>query len=112
MHDTVEDTSITLNDIERIFGEKVKSIIDGLTKISGEFDFKSSSQAENFKKMFLTIPDDVRVILIKLATTPHMQLAVFTNLEEGYYNYTAFDGAQSWTGMVTILEGCVSIELN
>ena len=50
MHDTVEDTSITLNDIERIFGEKVKSIIDGLTKISGEFDFKSSSQAENFKK--------------------------------------------------------------
>ena len=39
-------------------------------------------------------------------------LAVFTNLEEGVYNYTAFDGAQSWTGMVTILEGCVSIELN
>tara|TARA_X000000950_G_scaffold47750_2_gene55340 strand:+ start:197 stop:2389 length:2193 start_codon:yes stop_codon:yes gene_type:complete len=71
MHDTVEDTSITLNDIERIFGEKVKSIIDGLTKISGEFDFKSSSQAENFKKMFLTIPDDVRVILIKLADRLH-----------------------------------------
>ena len=71
LHDTVEDTSITLNDIDKIFGHKVKSIIDGLTKISGEFDFKSSSQAENFKKMFLTIPDDVRVILIKLADRLH-----------------------------------------
>ena len=71
MHDTVEDTSITLSDIEKIFGHKVKSIIDGLTKISGEFDFTSSSQAENFKKMFLTIPDDVRVILIKLADRLH-----------------------------------------
>ena len=71
MHDTVEDTSITLQDIEKIFGHKVKSIIDGLTKISGEFDFSSSSQAENFKKMFFTIPDDVRVILIKLADRLH-----------------------------------------
>lgn len=71
LHDTVEDTSITLNDIEKMFGSKIKSIIDGLTKISGEFDFKSSSQAENFKKMFLTIPDDVRVILIKLADRLH-----------------------------------------
>jgi len=71
MHDTVEDTTITLSDIEKIFGHKVKSIIDGLTKISGEFDFTSSSQAENFKKMFLTIPDDVRVILIKLADRLH-----------------------------------------
>ena len=71
MHDTVEDTTITLSDIEKIFGHKVKSIIDGLTKISGEYDFTSSSQAENFKKMFLTIPDDVRVILIKLADRLH-----------------------------------------
>ena len=71
LHDTVEDTSITLSDIDKIFGQKVKSIIDGLTKISGEFDFTSSSQAENFKKMFLTIPDDVRVILIKLADRLH-----------------------------------------
>jgi len=71
MHDTVEDTTITLSDIEKIFGHKVKSIIDGLTKISGQFDFSSSSQAENFKKMFLTIPDDVRVILIKLADRLH-----------------------------------------
>jgi GTP pyrophosphokinase len=71
LHDTVEDTSITLDDIEKMFGGKIKSIIDGLTKISGEFDFTSSSQAENFKKMFLTIPDDVRVILIKLADRLH-----------------------------------------
>ena len=71
LHDTVEDTNITLNDIESNFGNKVKNIIDGLTKISGEFDFTSSTQAENFKKMFLTIPDDVRVILIKLADRLH-----------------------------------------
>ena len=71
LHDTVEDTSITLNDIESNFGNKVRNIIDGLTKISGEFDFTSSTQAENFKKMFLTIPDDVRVILIKLADRLH-----------------------------------------
>jgi GTP pyrophosphokinase len=71
LHDTVEDTNITLKDIENNFGNKVKNIIDGLTKISGEFDFTSSTQAENFKKMFLTIPDDVRVILIKLADRLH-----------------------------------------
>ena len=71
LHDTVEDTNITLKDIENSFGIKVRNIIDGLTKISGEFDFTSSSQAENFKKMFLTIPDDVRVILIKLADRLH-----------------------------------------
>ena len=71
LHDTVEDTNITLNDIESNFGKKVRNIIDGLTKISGEFDFTSSTQAENFKKMFLTIPDDVRVILIKLADRLH-----------------------------------------
>ena len=71
LHDTVEDTNITLKDIENNFGIKVRNIIDGLTKISGEFDFTSSSQAENFKKMFLTIPDDVRVILIKLADRLH-----------------------------------------
>ena len=71
LHDTVEDTNITLKDIENNFGNKVRNIIDGLTKISGEFDFTSSSQAENFKKMFLTIPDDVRVILIKLADRLH-----------------------------------------
>lgn len=71
LHDTVEDTDITLGDIERIFGKKVKRIIDGLTKISGAFDFTTSDQAENFRKMILTLPDDVRVIFIKLADRLH-----------------------------------------
>ncbi|MDB4089193.1 RelA/SpoT family protein [Flavobacteriales bacterium] len=71
LHDTVEDTDVTLEDIERIFGRKVKRIIDGLTKISGAFDFKTSDQAENFRKMILTLPDDVRVIFIKLADRLH-----------------------------------------
>jgi GTP diphosphokinase / guanosine-3',5'-bis(diphosphate) 3'-diphosphatase len=67
LHDTVEDTDITLEYVERNFGKKVASIIDGLTKISGVFDHTSSLQAENFRKMLLTLSDDVRVILIKLA---------------------------------------------
>lgn len=67
LHDVVEDTDMTLDDIERMFGKKVASIIDGLTKISGVFDQTSSIQAENFRKMLLTLSDDVRVILIKLA---------------------------------------------
>ena len=71
LHDTVEDTSITLEDINKLFGNKVQKIINGLTKMSGTFDFTSSSQAENFRKMFLTIPEDVRVILIKLADRLH-----------------------------------------
>jgi guanosine-3',5'-bis(diphosphate) 3'-pyrophosphohydrolase len=71
LHDTVEDTDITLEDIEVLFGEKEKKIIDGLTKISGVFDNTSSLQAENFRKMLLTLSDDVRVILIKLADRLH-----------------------------------------
>jgi len=71
LHDTVEDTEITLEDIEHQFGKKVKDIIDGLTKISDVFDHTSSIQAENFKKMLLTLSDDVRVILIKLADRLH-----------------------------------------
>ena len=66
LHDVVEDTDITLDEIEREFGKKVTKIIDGLTKISGVFDYNSSLQAENFRKMLLTLADDVRVILIKL----------------------------------------------
>ncbi len=68
LHDVVEDTDITLEDIEIVFGKKVAKIIDGLTKISGVFDYNSSLQAENFRKMLLTLADDVRVILIKLLT--------------------------------------------
>jgi GTP pyrophosphokinase len=67
LHDVVEDTDWELEDIEREFGPKVAQIIDGLTKISGVFDYGSSQQAENFRKMLLTLSDDVRVILIKLA---------------------------------------------
>ena len=71
LHDVVEDTDYTIDDIKYQFGEKVASIIDGLTKISGVFDNKSSLQAENFRKMLLTLSDDVRVILIKLADRLH-----------------------------------------
>ncbi|MBT8195026.1 MAG: bifunctional (p)ppGpp synthetase/guanosine-3',5'-bis(diphosphate) 3'-pyrophosphohydrolase [Bacteroidia bacterium] len=71
LHDTVEDTEITLEQIEDEFGPKVSQIIDGLTKISGVFDQSSSLQAENFRKMLLTLSDDVRVILLKLADRLH-----------------------------------------
>ncbi|MDB5029577.1 RelA/SpoT family protein, partial [Mucilaginibacter sp.] len=71
LHDVVEDTDVTLDDIEQEFGKKVAKIIDGLTKISGVFDTNSSLQAENFRKMLLTLADDVRVILIKLADRLH-----------------------------------------
>jgi GTP pyrophosphokinase len=71
LHDTVEDTEITLEDIDHLFGPKVRDIIDGLTKISDVFDHTASIQAENFKKMLLTLSDDVRVILIKLADRLH-----------------------------------------
>ncbi len=71
LHDVVEDTDLTLEDIKRLFGTKEAKIIDGLTKISGVFDQGSSLQAENFRKMLLTLSDDVRVILIKLADRLH-----------------------------------------
>jgi guanosine-3',5'-bis(diphosphate) 3'-pyrophosphohydrolase len=72
LHDTVEDTHISLADINHKFGEKVAKIIDGLTKISNVFDTETNSpQAENFRKMLLTLSDDVRVILIKLADRLH-----------------------------------------
>ncbi|MFO7933924.1 MAG: RelA/SpoT family protein [Bacteroidales bacterium] len=72
LHDTVEDTDLTIEDIENAFGKKIASIIDGLTKISGVFDKESNSlQAENFRKMLLTLSDDVRVIFIKLADRLH-----------------------------------------
>lgn len=67
LHDTVEDTDITLQDIEREFGSEIARIVDGLTKISNVIDATASQQAENFKKILLTLTDDPRVILIKLA---------------------------------------------
>ena len=71
LHDVVEDTDITLNYLEKEFGKPVSKICDGLTKISGFFSPEISKQAENFKKMILTISDDLRVILIKLADRLH-----------------------------------------
>jgi len=72
LHDVVEDTDYTVNDIKVLFGEKVARIVDGLTKLTGIFDKSSGSiQAENYKKMLLTLADDVRVILIKLADRLH-----------------------------------------
>jgi GTP diphosphokinase / guanosine-3',5'-bis(diphosphate) 3'-diphosphatase len=71
MHDVVEDTDMELSDIERIFGKKITKIIDGLTKIRGVFEYGSSQQAENFRKMLFTLSEDVRVILIKLADRLH-----------------------------------------
>ncbi len=71
LHDVVEDTHWELEEIEKEFGPKVAPIIDGLTKIGGVFEYGSSQQAENFRKMLLTLSKDVRVILIKLADRLH-----------------------------------------
>ncbi|MCC5928052.1 MAG: bifunctional (p)ppGpp synthetase/guanosine-3',5'-bis(diphosphate) 3'-pyrophosphohydrolase [Cyclobacteriaceae bacterium] len=71
LHDVVEDTELEIEDIERNFGSKVAKIIDGLTKISGVFDYGTSMQAENFRKMLLTMSEDVRVILVKIADRLH-----------------------------------------
>ncbi len=72
LHDVVEDTELEIEDIERLFGSKVARIVDGLTKISGVTDHgESSMQAENFRKMLLTLSEDVRVILVKLADRLH-----------------------------------------
>lgn len=71
LHDTVEDTDIQLSDIEREFGLEISRIVDGLTKISTVMDANTSQQAENFKKILLTLTDDPRVILIKLADRLH-----------------------------------------
>lgn len=73
LHDIVEDTDYTLEDITREFDPKIASLIDGLTKISGTYNKESSSsmQAENFRKMLLTLSDDLRVILIKIADRLH-----------------------------------------
>ena len=71
IHDVVEDTDIELSDIERMFGKKITKIVDGLTKIRGVFEYGTSAQAENFRKMLFTLSEDVRVILIKLADRLH-----------------------------------------
>jgi len=77
LHDVVEDTEYTLDDIERMFGESVARIVDGLTKIAHlKKDMNTSQQAENFRKMLLTLHDDVRVIIIKIADRYHNMLTL------------------------------------
>ena len=72
LHDVVEDTDYTIDDIQNVFGPKIAQIVDGLTKIAGGiFGDKASAQAENFKKLLLTMSDDIRVILIKIADRLH-----------------------------------------
>lgn len=72
LHDVVEDTDFTVEDISNMFGEKIAQIVDGLTKISGAvFSEKASAQAENFRKLLLTMSDDIRVILIKICDRLH-----------------------------------------
>src|SRR5215210_7446045 len=71
LHDTVEDTDVSLQDVQREFGDEIAKIVDGLTKISTVLDTNTSQQAENFKKILLTLTDDPRVILIKLADRLH-----------------------------------------
>ncbi|MDR0972887.1 MAG: RelA/SpoT family protein [Prevotellaceae bacterium] len=72
LHDVVEDTDYTVEDIRNIFGDKIAQIVDGLTKLSGGiFGDKASAQAENFRKLLLTMSDDIRVILIKMADRLH-----------------------------------------
>ncbi len=71
LHDVVEDTDYTVEDIEHIFGPKIASMVEGLTKMSGVFNADTSEQAEYFRKVLLTLSDDVRVILIKIADRLH-----------------------------------------
>jgi len=71
LHDTVEDTDLTLEDIQREFGNEIAKIVDGLTKIATVVDVNASQQAENFRKILLTLTDDPRVIIIKLADRLH-----------------------------------------
>ena len=73
LHDVVEDTDYSLDDVKRDFGQKIATLIDGLTKISGTYNkgTSSSMQAENFRRMLLTLSDDLRVILIKIADRLH-----------------------------------------
>ena len=71
LHDVVEDTEYTVEDMERIFGPKIASMVDGLTKMSGVFNADTSAQADYFRQVLLTLSDDVRVILIKIADRLH-----------------------------------------
>ena len=86
LHDVVEDTDYTIEDIERLFGPKIAQIVDGLTKISGGvFGDKASAQAENFRKLLLTMSDDIRVVLIKIADRLHNMRTLTSQPKEKQY---------------------------
>lgn len=86
MHDVVEDTDFTVEDIQNLFGEKIATIVGGLTKISGGvFGDHASEQAENFRKLLLTISDDIRVVLIKIADRLHNMRTLGAQPKEKQY---------------------------
>jgi GTP pyrophosphokinase len=82
LHDTVEDTDVTLDDIKSEFGNEIAKIVDGLTKISTVMTTNISQQSENFKKILLTLTDDPRVILIKLADRLHNLRTMYAMKQE------------------------------
>ena len=86
LHDVVEDTDYTVEDIKNLFGEKIAEIVNGLTKIAGGvFGAQASEQAENFKKLLLTMSEDIRVILIKIADRLHnMRTLEFMQVNKQY----------------------------
>lgn len=86
LHDVVEDTDYTIEDIQRLFGDKIAEIVDGLTKISGGvFGSKASEQAENFRKLLLTMSNDIRVVLIKIADRLHNMRTLSAQPKEKQY---------------------------
>ena len=86
LHDVVEDTDYTTEDIENMFGPKIAQIVDGLTKISGGiFGEHASAQAENFKKLLLTMNDDIRVVLVKMADRLHNMRTLGSQREDKQY---------------------------
>ncbi len=89
MHDVVEDTDLTLSDLEALFGKKVVSIVDGLTKLEGVFDQNASLQVENFRKLLMSMIEDVRVILIKLSDRLHNMRTLESMPEHKRYRIAA-----------------------
>ena len=89
LHDVVEDTDYTVEDIQNIFGPKIAKIVDGVTKISGGiFGNQASAQAETFKKLLLTMSDDIRVILIKISDRLHNMRTLDSQLPAKQYKIT------------------------
>ena len=91
LHDVAEDTEYTIEDIERLFGKKIAQLVDGLTKIAGGiFGDKASEQAENFRKLLLTMSEDIRVILIKMADRLHNMRTLSSLPQKKQYKIHSF----------------------